>query len=520
MGDAWGVAGQILLLVPALALAGARWVKVAQREHYEPGRATVFARMWASSSRANLALLALGVLAGAAGWLPVHGWTALAVLAAVVGAAWPVGFPISWSDPGIRLTARAKRLIAVLVILLVAVAGIVREPARLMVLPLVLPLVVDLALFIATPLERRIGRHFVTAAQRKLDRLRPTVVAITGSYGKTSTKGYLAHLAGPDSGVVASPASFNNLMGLARSVNERLNSGDVVFVAEMGTYGPGEIRRLCELFPPDVAAITTIGEAHLERMGSTATVLRAKAEITETAGAVVLNVDSPELAQLAADLNGTKRVLRVSGGGTHEDVDVAVRPDDSHDSREWRVWLPGRQEPTSITAPVAGHPGNLAVALGLGLTIGLPADQMLRRMAGLPTPDHRAELHTLPNGVTVIDDTYNSNAIGAAAALEAAVQAAGPDGTVWVITPGMVELGEVQHDRNLEFGRQVGMQPRARLVVTHLTNRHALCAGAVAAGADLPVTHASRQAAAAQVMAVAREGDVVLFENDLPDHYP
>ena len=125
------------------------------------------------------------------------------------------------------------------------------------------------------------------------------MVAITGSYGKTTTKGYVAHLVGGTLSVVPSPKSFNNQTGLAKAINENLVPGTDVFVAEMGTYGPGEIAEMCAWIRPDIAVITSIGPVHLERMGTEQRIAAAKSEILQDAGVMVLNVDSPWLAAIA-----------------------------------------------------------------------------------------------------------------------------------------------------------------------------------------------------------------------------
>src|SRR4029079_4270560 len=131
-----------------------------------------------------------------------------------------------------------------------------------------------------------------------------------GSFGKTSTKEYLKALLAQQFEVVASPASFNNLAGVARTVNEHLHPGAEVFIAEMGTYGPGEIRELCAWLKPRISVITAIGPVHLERMGSLDGVLAAKREILDTAEIAVLNVDDPRLAGLADEVSSTLRVVR------------------------------------------------------------------------------------------------------------------------------------------------------------------------------------------------------------------
>jgi UDP-N-acetylmuramoyl-tripeptide--D-alanyl-D-alanine ligase len=89
----------------------------------------------------------------------------------------------------------------------------------------------------------------VTSARARLVQVSPDVVVITGSHGKTSTEAYIEALLAPEKNVFASPDSFNNMMGLSRTLNDGLSGSTEVFVAEMGTYGPGEIRRLTETFP-------------------------------------------------------------------------------------------------------------------------------------------------------------------------------------------------------------------------------------------------------------------------------
>ena len=114
------------------------------------------------------------------------------------------------------------------------------------------------------------------------------MVAITGSYGKTTTKQYTAHLLSGSFRVVASPASFNNRMGLARAINEQLAPGTEVFIAEMGTYGRGEIAELCTWIRPEVSAIVAIGPVHLERFKTEERIVSAKSEILDGAKVGVL----------------------------------------------------------------------------------------------------------------------------------------------------------------------------------------------------------------------------------------
>jgi UDP-N-acetylmuramoyl-tripeptide--D-alanyl-D-alanine ligase len=498
----------VALAISLLALASyLRWWRVAQREHYEPGRLFVMAAIWCRAQPSNL--LALGAIV-------VLCLVGLAVpLVGLVGAAvwllWPPGLALLRPTRKLVWTPRVRRLAAITVVLHVVVTGFfIAIGEAVSLVPLLALPIAEVALLAAHPLEEHLSKKYEVAAANKIKQVGPRVVAITGSCGKTSTKNYAAHLVAGRWSVLASPASFNNVLGLARAVNDRLVPGTDVFIAEMGTYGPGEIARLCRLFPPEISAITTIGEAHLERMKDRATIVRAKSEILDPAQTVVLNVDVPELAEAADRHAATKRVIRcATTDGTT--ADVVVR----RDGESWLVELGDASQAVTLPAEV-GHPINVAIAIGLALAVDVPEQTILDRLATVPATPHRAETTSLDTGITVIDDTYNANPEGAAQALARARSLAGEGGTVWTVTPGMVELGPEQVRRNADFARAATADEGMKLVIVGRTNRAALSAGE----ASRTQVFGSRDEAARHVMAEASAGDVVLYENDLPDHYP
>ena len=532
MNDAAAV---LVLAAGALTtvLGGMRWLRVAQREHYLPGRATRIARLWLSRSRLDAGLAAAAwLLAVVACVGPLQTSAAAAgILAAALAAVLPRGLGIRGRTSTLAWTGRLRRL-AVAWVILVLLGGSLLAwllgPAAVAVVAVTVPLSVDVASVVMGVVEKRLSAPFVARAQRRLAKVRPQVVAVTGSYGKTSTKGYIAHLLAGTTAVVASPASFNNRLGLSRAVNDGLVEGTEVFVAEMGTYGPGEIRELCTLFPPTVAVITTIGEAHLERMGSRETVLAAKSEITEMARTVVLPVDDPGLAALADTCRAAgKRVLTcaVRGGDARDggpqevdderpDVDVLVDL-----SAHEVVVRDGATVHVLALGTAVPHGVNLAVAVGVVLAVGADVASIAGRLGALPRAAHRAEVQESGTGLLVVDDTYNANSIGARAALdEAAALATARGGGLVVVTPGIVELGPVQRERNRAFAAAAAAAG-AHLVVVGRTNREALVAGAVEGGGTYDVVDLRAQAVPLGT-AAAGVGGVILYENDLPDHYP
>jgi UDP-N-acetylmuramoyl-tripeptide--D-alanyl-D-alanine ligase len=616
------VAACLLALVPS----GARWLRVAQREHYLSGSSTRFAARWWTVTPLNAAL-ALVALAGAVTSL---WWTLAGLATAVAVAAGPIGLGLRGRSSPLAWTRRLRTLAVVWLVaqLVVVAVGIVTGLASpLAVLGvLVVPVLVDAACALTRPFESRAASRFVHQASTRLSQVAPTVVAITGSFGKTSTKNHLTHLIASDRSVVASPASFNNRAGLARAVNEHLADGTQVFVAEMGTYGPGEIADLCRWCPPEIAVITAIGPVHLERFGSEDRILEAKAEITVAASTVVLNVDDARLAALADRLAAQgKRVVRCSSSDIGSEVSV-IR--DAAGELTVRIWPEGAglaagpgptvvvvetssgplgadqagnsdrqagdtdrcgdggEEPPVVTegpatraevsstiaessltsaegsqivaehlvVPAGVQPGNLACAIGVARALGLATDLIAARLSDLPAVGHRLEAGRSPAGFTILDDTYNSNPSGAREALAALVaQSAQPTQSAQsaqsaeprdlspstqprdsspstqphdsatqrlvVVTPGMVELGRRQAQENEAFGAAAAMAA-TDLVVVGRTNRRALVAGSsVPEGATVHLV-ADRDEAVAWVRANLSPGDAVLYENDLPDHYP
>jgi UDP-N-acetylmuramoyl-tripeptide--D-alanyl-D-alanine ligase len=502
------VAAGVFAIV-AVLVGSVRWLRIAQREHYIPGSVTRFAFRWWLSRSWNIGLFAAlvaGAIAGIAGYW--EGTTAAAVIS--LGA--PAGLSYRGRSAKLAWTRRLK-VLAAITLLLVAVAaaaaglgGVLPQVAAVMVV--FAPIISDVALGVTAPLERRVNERFVRAARKRLASVTPRVVAITGSYGKTSTKLYAGHLLREKYVTLTSPASFNNKTGLSRTINERLAPGTEVFVAEMGTYGKGEIRAMCDWVRPEVSVITAIGSAHLERMRTLDNIAAAKAEIVETAEVAVLNIDDPRLAAVGATYEaGGGKLIRCSTSDEAADVYVA--------SDGGTISIGGHS--LGSAELLGAFPGNLACAIGVAVAMEIPELDIAARLATLPRPDHRQTIETTDNGIVVIDDTYNSNPQGSDGALDT-LRSVGAGHRMVVVTPGMVELGSHQAPANEEFAR------RASRVVTDLliigrTNRRSLLRGAQGGSAAIKVCE-RRSDAVSWIRANLGTGDAVLYENDLPDHYP
>jgi len=497
------------VVVAGSGVAAVKWLRVAQREHYLLSGFQASFQRWSRVGVANRLLGLIPWLAPVAVLAGLPGWSI--GLGGVARAVFPLGLSYVGTTSKLAWTTRLRRLVAIyggIMVLATAIAliwGPIGAGAVLLISSL---LGLPIALAVAAPVESRLSARFVDEATESLRRIDPTIVAITGSYGKTSTKEYIRHLVSGSRQIVASPASFNNRMGLARAVNEQVAGGTEVFVAEMGTYGPGEIAELCRWVQPDIAVMTAIGPVHLERFGHEDRIVTAKSEILAGARVAVLNADDRRLAALTPPPT-VERIVRCSG--TDRAADVAVI---EHGHRI-AVWRSGTE------LGRADHPGvfltNLACAVAVALELGVEADQILGRIDGVPRPAHRQTVSVSDAGFTIIDDTYNANPAGAAAALDRLAEEAEAGRRV-VVTPGMVELGRRQFEENESFARRAA-EVADDVVIVGRTNRLALRKGTNGGSASVIVVP-DRARAVDWVRANLGPGDAVLYENDLPDHYP
>ncbi len=502
-----------------------RWLRVAQREHYIPGYTSRFAVRWFSDWQrpinpvfALASLLATLLAVAKPSDLSYSGVGLIVVVICQLVA--PYGLRYKGSTSPLRFTRRLAILAAVswfLDAVFLAIGALLGWGITFAAIAIYLvPPTIDLALLLTIPIERRNLAKFVSSAERKLAKVSPRVVAITGSFGKTSTKTYLAHILSSTYSTLASPASFNNRAGLARTINELLTPGTEVFIAEMGTFGKGEIKDLCRWIPPEISAITAIGPVHLERFGSEDAILEAKSEITEKAEIIALNVDDFRLSDFSHRMEQQgKKVWRVSGQDIQEDV--AVKDDD-----EGNLIVYFNQRRLGSMPDIDISRTNLGIAVAIALELGVPESTIGELLPTTPVAKNRLNIVSTESGLVVLDDTYNSNPSGARLALKALERRKSPQSRSVLVTPGMIEMGPRQFVENSQFAKTAAMVVTDFIIVGY-TNRKALLHGLSKAkeeGYEVNLVLVdSRPQAVDWVRSNLVSGDSVLYENDLPDHF-
>jgi len=529
-----------LLLVVRIILVAARMFQI---EEYESVRFLRWGltREWLAHRTVWLGL-AVGVLAlTVAAVLPAARTVAIAVAWLASGAAAQLTW--RWTAPKrpLVMTARMRRLLVAggfLAVLLAAglALGILELQPIVSVLLVLLAagLVTSLsdillvaANVVTKPAEARIRRHYLTQARKTLAKVDPTVVAVVGSYGKTSTKHILAQLLQPKVNTLPTRKSFNTLMGVSRVINEDLKPGHRIFVVEMDAYAQGEIGAISDLVHPRIAIITAIGPQHMERFGTieriTDAMYEAVVALPDDGTVIVHTGDDPGVA-LAHRASAThRRVIRyalaVDGRIIEADVvATVVRIDARGSGFQWRWAAEGLDR--AVTTPLLGRHqvANVSAALAAVHVLGYPVDAAIAAAAYLRQIEHRLQLMPTAGPLTVIDDSYNANPVGVHNGLE--VLAAMDAGAKFLVTPGLVELGSVEEAENRRYGAHAAVVCDHVIVMSAKTS-HALRAGLRGAGMSDDRIHVvdSLGEATAVLQSLAKPGDVVLFANDLPDTY-
>ncbi|SRX94896.1 putative UDP-N-acetylmuramoylalanyl-D-glutamyl-2, 6-diaminopimelate-D-alanyl-D-alanyl ligase MurF [Mycobacterium tuberculosis H37Rv] [Mycobacterium shimoidei] len=354
-----------------------------------------------------------------------------------------------------------------------------------------------------------------------------TIIGVTGSSGKTSTKDLLAAVLAPLGEVVAPPGSFNNELGHPWTVLRATEKTDYL-VLELSARHPGNIAALAAIAPPTIGVVLNVGTAHLGEFGSREVIANTKAELPQAipeSGVVVLNVDDPAVAAMA-DVTAA-RVVRVSR--EQSTADVRAGPVTLDELARPRFTLHAGERTQEISLAVHGdhQVGNALCAAAVALECGASTEQVATALAGArPVSGHRMRVTTRADGVTVIDDAYNANPDSMRAGLQAlAWMAHGGSGErkrerrSWAVLGEMAELGEdaiSEHDR---VGRLAVRLDVSRLVVVGTgRSMSAMHHGAVMEGAwgsdgERGATMvADADAALALLRAELRPGDVVLVK--------
>lgn len=314
--------------------------------------------------------------------------------------------------------------------------------------------VVYIVNIINKPIEKFVYHYYLSRAKKKLSSLNNLkVIGITGSYGKTSSKNILNDILNVKFNAFATPKNFNTTYGLMISINNHLDKFNDYFIAEMGAFKQGEIKELCDFVKPIYGILTKIGTAHLDSFGSQDNIQKGKFELIESLpsdGVGILNGDD-EL-QVNYKLKNNCKILFI--GIENKDVDVrAINIKLTNKGTEFDCVFKGDSKLYHFETRLLGQANiyNVLAGVALGDALGISKEMLIMGVKSVNSVEHRLELKKYGN-INIIDDAYNSNPVGSKMALDVLKMMPGKK---IIVTPGMIELADMQHELNMNFGEYI-----------------------------------------------------------------
>ena len=383
--------------------------------------------------------------------------------------------------------------------------------------------VVILSNKLALPRELKINQGFFNSAQNKIKELKKKnlkVVGITGSFGKTSVKFISNTVLSEGFRVKNTPSSFNTPMGLSKIINNELDETYEIFIAELGAKKKGEIEEVANLVSPDIGVITAIGPTHMHLFKTIENIMDTKYELIESLpndGIAIFNYDN-EYVRVLADKT-TKKTIRY-GTCDFDKLDIYAKDIKvSEIGSSFKLVIKNFGEIDCETKLLGVHNiSNLLAAASIGYVLGLSLEKIRDGIKKVEGVEHRLNLIPSPTGSLVIDDAFNSNPVGFRAALD--VLGNFKTRQKIIVTPGMVELGDIEEKENYEIAKEIA-KVCDYVILVGKNRTEPIYRGLKDINFDenKVIVVSSLDEATIELAKINTPNSVVLFENDLPDSY-
>lgn len=384
-------------------------------------------------------------------------------------------------------------------------------------MPILTPYLLFIAYGLNEPYEEIRKRHHLRIAENKLKNTDVLKIGITGSYGKTTVKEILRTILSQKYRVLATPESYNTPLGIALTV-KNLDSTHDVFIAEMGARCKGDIEALAKLINPKYGVLTGVNNQHLETFKDIEVTKNTKYELFENlseGGVGFFSSDNDCATELCARFDGEKYTAGLNG---EDNLVTATDISTNERGLNFTLRIKGQEAIECSTVLLGRHSvKNICLAAAVAFKVGLSAEEIASGIGRIQSIGHRLELVPNNKNIVIIDDSYNSNEDGTKAAMEVLDTF---KGRKIVLTPGLVELGKMEGVMNLEFGRLLAKHADIVIVIGN-HNSETIINGLIEGGmARENIKFAKTLNKGNEILSeMLKEGDVVMFENDLPDNY-
>lgn len=359
------------------------------------------------------------------------------------------------------------------------------------------PKAIKIAVRFLSPFDSVAKKFLVFLANRKINKMTNlTVIGITGSYGKTTIKEAISHVLIHKYKTLKTEGNYNTLLGVAKTILKNLRNDHEIFICEMAAYQQGDIKAIANLIKPKIGIITAIGPMHLERFGTEENIFKTKLELIES--------------------------LPESG--------IGFLPKEL----ESRIYEYSRNSDNRSKSKIEFFSSKEELFIKIGKIFEMSEEEVLGYLkTAAPTP-HRQEIIKTSAGITIIDDTYNSNPAGFISALEMLKNTSAQRRIL--VTPGMIELGEKQFELNKEAALRAAKIADYVIIVGE-TNKKSLEDGLkegfnlLSRTSGLEDSYEDKEynkrvfeatdleEAKSKLSELATANSAILLENDLPDHY-
>ncbi len=384
-------------------------------------------------------------------------------------------------------------------------------------MPFLIPYILFVAYCINEPFEWTVRTHYVKKTTSKLENADLIKIGITGSFAKTSVKEILKTILSQKYRVLATPSSYNTPLGISLTVKQ-LDSSHDVFIAEMGARSKGDIKELARIVKPSYGVLTGVNNQHLETFKTIENTKDTKFELFENLsenGVGFFSSDNDNSIELFGRMNGEKYLAGTAG---ENNLVTATDIKTDRNGTKFTLNIKGEKSVDCSTVLLGKHSiSNICLAAAVAYKIGMTPDEISEGINRISSVGHRLELVRNNKKIVIIDDSYNSNVSGVDAAMEVLDLF---DGRKIVLTPGLVELGKIENVANLEFGKTLAAHADIVIIIGK-HNAEMLINGLLDGGMERENIIFARtlKKGNEELNAIMKEGDVVLFENDLPDNY-
>ena len=357
----------------------------------------------------------------------------------------------------LKFTARIKRIYFLLIITNTLIASVLSWQAKLphlgsavAFLFLITPFIVYFTALLIQPLEILISSMHLCRAKRKLVKIEPVIIGITGSYGKTGTKNILFSFLQDKYMVLPSPASYNTMNGLALTINRKLKKYHEVLIAEMGATEMKDIEKLVKFIRPKYGIITAIGPQHLETFKSIENILTEKTKLIQGlpgTGIAIVNFDNDYLRNYSFNSK-----CRIVSFGLREGVDYQAR-DVKTDLSGISFKTKYKNKEIELRTRLLGFHNlyNILAAFALASELGIPESELIYQTSVLEPVENRLTLRE-EGDLVILDDSFNSNPEGFKNALDVLSKF---NKFKILITPGIVEGGKEESKINLGLAEKI-----------------------------------------------------------------